>query len=56
MYKVYKKIEGETKDELHKEWRSGKLFLNNVQVDIVRSLKQIQAVMQGKMVAEVNWK
>mmetsp|Transcript_12804 Transcript_12804/g.16823 ORF Transcript_12804/g.16823 Transcript_12804/m.16823 type:complete len:268 (+) Transcript_12804:45-848(+) len=55
MYKVYKKIEDETNDEIQKEWRRGKLYLNKVPVDIVRSVKQIQAVMQGTMVAEVKW-
>ena len=55
MYQVYKKMEDKN-PELHKKWRGGKLFINNVAVDIVRSMKQLQAVMNGEVVAKIQWK
>ena len=55
MYQVYKKLEDKN-PELNKKWRGGKLFINNVAVDIVRSMKQLQAVMDGEVVAKIQWK
>ena len=55
MYKVYTKIEEETKEKVHKQKKNGKLFLNNREVEIKRSCRKISALIENSVIAEMCW-
>ena len=55
MYNIFKRIEEETKNEIEKVWRNGKLFVNGEAVRIERSYSSLIAYMNERKIAEMNW-
>ena len=55
MYTVFQNIEAETGEKPVKKWTNGKLFLNGTAVELVRSVKKVQAIMEGSIISEVRW-